>query len=995
MVLGQKPDHPLYQSVDWSRVLGGHYAIVDPMDSTAILYLTEREYKIQVRVSQSSDAPMIVLATAGSKAHAVSSSSKTSPLNSISFRNKGVRHGWPVSQLSQFVTKSKDGEGLVNLESGALPLILSKWAFQLHIASGGSLKLNNNFYEALYTFVQECMHLLDKRGPQDLIMRFKACSFYLNKHLAGQYDANSWSLGIPVSITGKCLPRLIPVYFRKSIVGGNVRTIRMFASLFASYKAFEGTHKLQDLRSIIDPCPQLDQFTLEEFEAFCKEDFWEILRSYGFKSHPSTFRFKDVRLGAADVPYIPLRAGPNQGVGILGAPDDALAWSVQPENHLENWCKLVGDTRTQELFSWVLEKAKPHKDLYTKAKQPKSPYISKVSLLAEPAGKVRTIAIVDYWTHRVMHPVHKWMEAALRVLPTDATFDQDGKVRDFALNYQTDKYYSIDLKSATDLIPIVLYKVLFRSIWGERLADAWVKLLTDRDFYVPKGSKENPSLADPALRGNFIRYGRGQPMGALSSWPSMALVHHAIVLFSAKKAGVDPYTFIGYRVLGDDNVMGNTVVAEMYLSITERLQIPTSLAKSLIGKAFIFASQIWRDGKCFSPLSLKQEMGVTSFYKRLAMAMSAVKRGFIEDKPTVQRFLRLLVKPVEYLFQCRYVENKVLGRVSRMALIAAFGSGAGQLSRLGIQGAHMGTCLQAIAGRVGALSGRKLSHSEFEVSQLTNNLAISIVKKTLDEGRRLLEQVEKSSVYFRRLKVGFQECGVLATSSRTDPWTGQVLLNIPNKESRDESQRVLDFITLMGRLGFSEFVRNIVHSKRKFNPSDGTMLFGFLPRSWLDPKYMERFVNLHGALWPVIEDTYATLFRFKAEDRYLYMETYGPYRDAFKDMPVQSHLKEIKSTLVSDTEFNVLTPLEAYLHQLLIEKDLPMTDERAIKIWAIVDASLDLLSEIQRVPDFSEGLACIRESKDPMKLDLLKEWVRRTRMLYEACASFNIPNSGK
>jgi hypothetical protein len=32
---------------------GGFFAVVDPMDDSAILYLSEKEYKIQVRVSVS------------------------------------------------------------------------------------------------------------------------------------------------------------------------------------------------------------------------------------------------------------------------------------------------------------------------------------------------------------------------------------------------------------------------------------------------------------------------------------------------------------------------------------------------------------------------------------------------------------------------------------------------------------------------------------------------------------------------------------------------------------------------------------------------------------------------------------------------------------------------------------------------------------------------------------------------------------------------------
>jgi len=64
-ILYQLPAHPLYESVNWTRVGGGFFAVVDPMDDSAILYLSEKEYKIQVRVSVSQDSTLAVLARPG------------------------------------------------------------------------------------------------------------------------------------------------------------------------------------------------------------------------------------------------------------------------------------------------------------------------------------------------------------------------------------------------------------------------------------------------------------------------------------------------------------------------------------------------------------------------------------------------------------------------------------------------------------------------------------------------------------------------------------------------------------------------------------------------------------------------------------------------------------------------------------------------------------------------------------------------------------------
>lgn len=90
----------------------------------------------------------------------------------------------------------------------------------------------------------------------------------------------------------------------------------------------------------------------------------------------------------------------------------------------------------------------------------------------------------------------------------------------------------------------------------------WMSLLTAR-MVVPVRDYDGHGI-------NPIRYARGQPMGALSSWPSMALVHHVLVQFSAFTA--DKYSafqtlefpFRDYMILGDDIIIANEKVAESY-----------------------------------------------------------------------------------------------------------------------------------------------------------------------------------------------------------------------------------------------------------------------------------------------------------------------------------------------------------------------------------------------------------------------------------------------
>jgi hypothetical protein len=56
-------NHRLFSQIDWDKVESGMYAVVDPFAPSHILYLTENDYIIQVRVSQTNNKTLKVLAT--------------------------------------------------------------------------------------------------------------------------------------------------------------------------------------------------------------------------------------------------------------------------------------------------------------------------------------------------------------------------------------------------------------------------------------------------------------------------------------------------------------------------------------------------------------------------------------------------------------------------------------------------------------------------------------------------------------------------------------------------------------------------------------------------------------------------------------------------------------------------------------------------------------------------------------------------------------------
>lgn len=62
----------------------------------------------------------------------------------------------------------------------------------------------------------------------------------------------------------------------------------------------------------------------------------------------------------------------------------------------------------------------------------------------------------------------------------------------------------------------------------------------------------------------------GQPLGYYSSWPLFSLSHHILVWYAAEQ--VDPGEYFNkYEVLGDDIVIADARIAEVYAQSLEKL----------------------------------------------------------------------------------------------------------------------------------------------------------------------------------------------------------------------------------------------------------------------------------------------------------------------------------------------------------------------------------------------------------------------------------------
>jgi hypothetical protein len=86
----------------------------------------------------------------------------------------------------------------------------------------------------------------------------------------------------------------------------------------------------------------------------------------------------------------------------------------------------------------------------------------------------------------------------------------------------------------------------------------------------------------------------------------LAMTHHAIVAFVAKRAGYSD--FQDYAVLGDDIIIANSKVALAYLHFLKEIGVEVGLAKSIISKRRLvleFAKKFFVDSEQMNAIAFK------------------------------------------------------------------------------------------------------------------------------------------------------------------------------------------------------------------------------------------------------------------------------------------------------------------------------------------------------------------------------------------------------
>jgi hypothetical protein len=211
----------------------------------------------------------------------------------------------------------------------------------------------------------------------------------------------------------------------------------------------------------------------------------------------------------------------------------------------------------------------------------------------EPGGKLRCFASPRTIYQVMFVPLFDYLMDLLAQLPEDCTKDQD-KGANFAFEriQKGLMTHSIDLSNATDRFPYALQR---RVLQFFNIPEGLLEVL---DFAV-KGTWKCPKEL-----GSEISWSQGQPLGLLPSFSMFALTHHFLIRGIYLKLGLSEFD---YRLLGDDVLIGNTRVAEIYKNLMEQMSVSISQQKSYSScnyaefAGYQISEELFRPGKFREP----------------------------------------------------------------------------------------------------------------------------------------------------------------------------------------------------------------------------------------------------------------------------------------------------------------------------------------------------------------------------------------------------------
>jgi hypothetical protein len=445
-----------------------------------------------------------------------------------------------------------------------------------------------------YSLLQKLETIRKDRGIAFLVSLLKDTRIVWLNYLAGNSvhinGVRCTKDGIPV-ILGDLIPKI-----RKGL---DPVLLRLVNTIFFAGRALSLGSKI-DLDPIVGPAKQAPN-EIGEYIL----DFWKELGYRKLSTTPRALRWKRFHLTT--------KVGPNS------KGDNALYRALHDLSSLPSSLEASIRTLGGPKFCDVLDTLYNGLVLFKKFNSiiPFGLFggsIRKLSSIKDKEFKVRVIAIGDYMSQTVLYPLHEYLFNVLRKIPQDCTFGQDKgpqKIKDCGY------YCSVDLSNATDRFPISLIESVLSGILPSTYVIAWKDIMVGYPF---------------EYQGQQIKYAVGNPMGFYSSWASFAVAHHYVMYYCCRKLGIDWKT-APYVILGDDVVLGDPRLAELYKSVILSLGVEFSAPKSYTSNHFFeFAKRIFWKGVEISPFPISGLEEVSKKYYLLTQFfIEAEKKGWVTE----------------------------------------------------------------------------------------------------------------------------------------------------------------------------------------------------------------------------------------------------------------------------------------------------------------------------------------------------------------------------
>jgi len=718
--------------VDWLQVANQQYAVVDPNDPTSILYLSKREYLKLEGIALSNDQKVTILAHPGETRPADKDIKADRPQNSpppLLLSGAKLWQGMRSRLIRSYRAMLSPDRDYFQAGKVACYLsgLISRWSMTL----GHWIGLTSHVQGWLTDIRQILPHLhkvLKEQGTHGLVLRMKHSYLLISQYLADTPKL-SHTFGHPVRVAHG-LPKWLPVNARSAIRQRSLRVIRFWLSLLYIYKVIEMPYNVKKaLISIESPVSAALDWTNRPVQ--------DLLLSY--RDFLRLVFVPKVLKGPFDLPkdepaqfYTPVSSGPNGSPAVNKVGQDAAALyqdRVQGGSIIDNILEVadfhsVQGERPLEVYD-ITDAGKT-----VNLENPKEAFChSKIHVLAEPAGKLRPVAMVDIFTQRVMLPLHTKLFDLLKGIKQDGTHNQTellAWLKEGSRGVWKDFWWSsIDISSATDNISCKLLRILLEEIFAksnhnETYADSVIRLMTDRSFKVAWDIRLKKTI-HPILLAHVtpdsIRYAEGQPMGVLGSFGLLSIWNHSWVQFASYLA--TDRLLKSYGVTGDDVVIAEqssgTEVGRKYVEISNICGIPISLSKSFVScRLFNFLSRtVLTEGEV-SPVSIREDFQIRDSSGRVNRALKTYARDWWDTTGNgwLSKAVKQFLYPSEYLVFLADARKGTLNGIGLRSILAFLSPSVSRLSALGISSVPVLSWLSAFAGSTALLRHGEIARND-------------------------------------------------------------------------------------------------------------------------------------------------------------------------------------------------------------------------------------------------------------------------------------------